>query len=886
MRRCRATITRSANQSSARFHIVDNDFPLNIPLSIGALPGDNGGEVLVTWVNPNTDINGVSLAAGNRGNTIFTTGYKICVARNVNDALADRNCLGDEASYSVRGVGGNAPSVATEPRNATVTGLPQGEELFIAMAVRNYVQGLPDTGAFAAAGASVTTTYSPPGIPREVSAVGSTDSVDRYFTVDWSPPLDGGAPAEGYEVCIIQSVGTFDPDTGCLLEGATHAVADPTITEFVHGPTTAIRTFVAVRTVSSLADAPSAWVAVAGEVISGLPPKPSNPRSLTVTPRNAAVQVVWQEPASGTPPTHYHICVLRPIDTGNLDSACQPPQRRVVEGDVRAALVGSVGTATNSFALVNGVEYRVAVQAAVYDHTGNSRLESGWVRVPGTVSPAADADATLSSLSIADVTLVPDFTANTIAYTASVANTVTSVTVTAAAKAAGAMGVAISGSDGMAVSDGVVLLRNFGENEIVVSVTAEDGSVLDYVITVTREPIPAVLSIAADQATYLEGSDDEVVLTITATPPPQVDISVPVEIFSGGTDTETITFPADLTGLESAVSDTITLAITDDEAQDNDRNITATLLAGDGYTLDAAATTVSIAVHEDDVRPAMPTDVTVAQGDNAGQLDFTWINPTTDANGRTLQNAISGYKICAALSAEDAIADRNCRGNSRARDVENLADEELNPTSATVGGYDQGGEVYVAMAVRNSIGDSDFVAVAEPITVRVYVPPTVPTNIAADGVAVTPSITVTWDPPSGAGDVNDYEVCVLPQTLSDTVAVLCAEPGNRRVVTASPATVSDADLPAIILEHGIPYRIAMRARGDDGVSDWQVVADTVMPRLPPPPNPPTTATAAPDNAAIRVAWSCADGRHDTDRLRHLHPPDPRQRTARRRLHRR
>ena len=98
------------------------------------------------------------------------------------------------------------------------------------------------------------------------------------------------------------------------------------------------------------------------------------------------------------------------------------------------------------------------------------------------------ADATLSSLSLSGVTLTPPFTSSTTSYTADVANSVTSTTVTAQTTDPNAT--AVIRLNGTVDADGTVSLA-VGANTITVEVTAEDGNTMrTYTVTVTR----AVLS--------------------------------------------------------------------------------------------------------------------------------------------------------------------------------------------------------------------------------------------------------------------------------------------------------------------------------------------------------------------------------------------------------
>ena len=101
-----------------------------------------------------------------------------------------------------------------------------------------------------------------------------------------------------------------------------------------------------------------------------------------------------------------------------------------------------------------------------------------------TVMRGGSADASLNSLSLSGMALSPAFASGTTAYTASVANSVTETTVTAAAAAGAAYEVKLNG---VVDQDGVVLLVVGFGNVITVVVTAQDGETTQtYTVTVTR----------------------------------------------------------------------------------------------------------------------------------------------------------------------------------------------------------------------------------------------------------------------------------------------------------------------------------------------------------------------------------------------------------------
>ena len=101
-----------------------------------------------------------------------------------------------------------------------------------------------------------------------------------------------------------------------------------------------------------------------------------------------------------------------------------------------------------------------------------------------TVTRAGSSEARLRALSLSGVTLTPDFTSGTTAYTASVANSVTETTVAATADAGAAYEVKLND---VVDQDGVVGLAVGSGNVITVVVTAEDGETTQtYTVTVTR----------------------------------------------------------------------------------------------------------------------------------------------------------------------------------------------------------------------------------------------------------------------------------------------------------------------------------------------------------------------------------------------------------------
>ena len=120
------------------------------------------------------------------------------------------------------------------------------------------------------------------------------------------------------------------------------------------------------------------------------------------------------------------------------------------------------------------------------------------------------------------------------------------------------------------------------------------------------------VTIAAGNA-VTEGGD--AVFTLTASPAPAADLAVSVSVAADGdwgviAGTQTVTIPT--TG--SAV---LTLATTDDSADEPDGSVTATVQAGSGYTVGASASG-TVAVRDDDLPPPVVTIAAKAESVTEG----------------------------------------------------------------------------------------------------------------------------------------------------------------------------------------------------------------------------------------------------------------------------
>ncbi len=219
-----------------------------------------------------------------------------------------------------------------------------------------------------------------------------------------------------------------------------------------------------------------------------------------------------------------------------------------------------------------------------------------------TLTRAPSTDATLGALELSGgVALRPIFAAAVRSYTASVANDIASITLTAVPTHARAS-VAITPADADLTAEGYQLALNMGPNLIVIEVTAEDGmNVQRYTLTLTRAP-------STDDATLgaleLSGGVDLRLRPIFAAAVRSYTVSV-------ANDIETITLTAAPTHARASV------AITPADAD----------LTAEGYQL---------ALNEGSNLISITIEVTAADGDTTQQYTLTLIRRAAadrDGNG-------------------------------------------------------------------------------------------------------------------------------------------------------------------------------------------------------------------------------------------------------------
>lgn len=194
-----------------------------------------------------------------------------------------------------------------------------------------------------------------------------------------------------------------------------------------------------------------------------------NPKSITIeggstsvknsdaTLKSLSVDGYTLSPSFSANNTSYSIKVPSNVSSINL-SAISNSDKAKIEGIGNVSLTGNV---TN-----------VVVKVTAEDGT----VKSYNIKIEREGSTVKSSDATLKSLDVSGYTLIPGFKSNVNTYSIKVKNNITGLNVKAIANSDKAS-VSISGN------------KNWkeGNNTITIKVTAEDGSVNNYIVNVERE---------------------------------------------------------------------------------------------------------------------------------------------------------------------------------------------------------------------------------------------------------------------------------------------------------------------------------------------------------------------------------------------------------------
>ncbi|MFC3068576.1 cadherin-like beta sandwich domain-containing protein [Phenylobacterium soli] len=288
--------------------------------------------------------------------------------------------------------------------------------------------------------------------------------------------------------------------------------------------------------------------------------------------------------------------------TATAPSATASVMVTAVTADANATItVDVVNPATSGVAYgpvsLNFGNTTIGVQVTAQDGTTTKTYQVTIYRPVGGGGGGASTDATLSGLTLSAGTLSPSFAAATTSYTASVANAVSSITVTPTLNDPTAS-MTVNGSAVTSGSASGSIALNVGANTITVATTAQDGVTTNsYVVTVTR----ASASLTAQTITF-------------ANPGGQNFGTTPTFVATSDSGL-TVSFSSSTTGVCTITSGGVVTFLTAGNCTINADQ------AGNGTY--AAATTVSRTVTVFPVAPGAPTIGAVTPGDTQASVAFT-----------------------------------------------------------------------------------------------------------------------------------------------------------------------------------------------------------------------------------------------------------------------
>ena len=251
------------------------------------------------------------------------------------------------------------------------------------------------------------------------------------------------------------------------------------------------------------------------------------------------------------------------------------------------------------------------------------------VTVTRTAAPLSE-DATLRTLSLSGVD-IGAFAADTTAYAASVAHEVASTTLTATASHSAAV---------VTIAPGSEVSLAVGENEIAVTVTAEDGSTTrSYRVTVTRaeEPALPVVSVAAVEE-RLVGPIGE--FRVSRTGPTAEALQVQV-LFANSRSSRVQTLTVRLLPGQSSVTRRVQAG--DNRLVEDDITVTWTLQESQGYTVSTEQGSASLVLEESDI-PEFSVSVEpagIAEGESA-RVRAAITNGVRFREAQTIDLSVSG----------------------------------------------------------------------------------------------------------------------------------------------------------------------------------------------------------------------------------------------------
>ena len=507
------------------------------------------------------------------------------------------------------------------------------------------------------------------------------------------------------------------------------------------------------------------------------------------------------------------------------------------------------------------------VTVASAAHTGAGNLTTGPVTI---MFITKSNDASLSALTLSDVTLSPSFATDTTSYTGDVPGNVVDTTVAATTTDEGAT-VAVTPADADDTTDGHQVTLAVGPNPITVTVTAEDGTtVQSYTITVITKSNDASLSALTLSDVTLSPSFATGTTSYTGDVPGNVvDTTVAATTTDEGA-TVAVT-PVDADG--STDGHQVTLAV-------GPNPITVTVTAEDGTTVQSYTITVitksndaslsALTLSDVTLSPSFATGTTSYTGDVPGNVVDTTVTATTTDEGATVavtpvdaDGSTDGHQvtlevgpnpITVTVTAEDGTTVQSytitviTKSNDASLSALTLSDVTLSPSFATdttsYTGNVPGNVVDTTVAatttdegatVAVTPADADGSTDGHQVTLEVGPNPITVTVTAEDDTTVQ-SYTITVITKS-----NDASLSAL--TLSDVTLSPSFATGTTSYTGDVPGNVVDTTVAATTTDEGAT--VAVTPVDADGSTDGHQVTLAVG------PNPITVTVTAEDGTTVQ-----------------------------------
>ncbi|MDC1334413.1 cadherin-like beta sandwich domain-containing protein [Planktomarina temperata] len=388
------------------------------------------------------------------------------------------------------------------------------------------------------------------------------------------------------------------------------------------------------NSVSSLIVTPTTNDANATATVNGA--SATTPVTLALGSNTVTVQVTVQD---GVTTQSYTVAVTRAASSDATLSALTLSQGSLslsfasgtlaytssVPNSVSSLIVTPTTNDANATATVNGASAATPVTLAVGSNTVTVQVtaQDGTTIQSYTVAVtrAASSDATLSALTLSSGSLSPSFASGTLAYTALVSNSVSSLIVTPTTNDANATATVNGASPATPVTLAV------GSNPVTVQVTAQDGSTQSYTVAVTRAAASsdATLSALALSSSSLSPSFASGTLAYTASVVHSVSSLIVTPSVNDANATATVNGASAATPVNLAVgSNTVTVQVTaQDGTTTQNYTVTVTRAAALTVALTGPSGTVTwpftvTATLSSQVVSFVASDVTVVNGQVTG----------------------------------------------------------------------------------------------------------------------------------------------------------------------------------------------------------------------------------------------------------------------------